>query len=87
MSALCFGCADGSRIPGICWDETEIKTRSGDEFRDDSARERWRIMISYPVMELGLCSCLKLSSSEFLSESPLLSEGEGLYTHTHTHTC
>lgn len=35
-------------------------------------------------MELGLCSSLKLSSSEFLWESPLPSTEEGLHTQTHT---
>lgn len=37
-------------------------------------------VLHYPVIELGLCSSLKLSSSEFLWESPLPSTEEGLQT-------
>lgn len=66
MSALGLGCADGSRIGGIGWDQTETNTRSGEEFSGDHVCERRWILRRYPVMELGLCSCLKLSSSEFL---------------------
>lgn len=80
MPTLCFGRPNRSpRFTGINWDQT-VETNTVSSISNILKHHYSALSISFPhpVMELGLCSSLKLSSIEFRWESPLPSTEEGL---------